>query len=146
MPGLAAHDERSRLGSSWCLRPCQRGRTARTPFAADIGFLRRQPRSLLWQVVKKPVKKVVKKPVKKVVRKPVKKVVRGRNAKNIRNKGTPIDPAFSPEQIKKALGIAGQVQQNFGGQGIPLAGVAGVGVWILLILRYTIFYGFFGAD
>ena len=71
---------------------------------------------------------------------------RKRPRDTVRNKGTPIDPAFSPEQIQKALGLAGQVQQNFGGQGIPLAGVAGVGVWLLLVLRYTIFYGFFGTE
>merc|ERR1719271_357419 len=102
------------------------------------------------KVAKKPVKKVVKKPVKKVVKKPVKKVARKPVKRGARGamdrKGKPIDPAFDPGQVGKALNLGGQVVNNFGGQGIPTAGVIGVGVWILLILRYTIFYGFFGTE
>ena len=61
------------------------------------------------------------------------------------------DPALDPAQIGKALGLIKEVGGNFGGRtnggeggGIPLAGIAGVGVWILFVLRFTIFYGFFG--
>merc|ERR1740138_698552 len=107
---------------------------------------------------KKPVKKIVKKPVKKVVKKPVKKPLKRKVAKKpvkrggSRNflksdarKGQLVDPGLDPAQWGKALGLGKQVAGNFGGQGIPLVGVAGAGIWVLLILRYTIFYGFFGT-
>ena len=101
------------------------------------------------RVVRQVIKKALPKPKpKKVVRKPTSTRKPGSGGKRptvIRNKLTrDIDPAFSPEQIGKALGLLGQVKDGFGGQGIPTGGIIGVGVWGLLVLRYTIFYGFFG--
>ena len=85
--------------------------------------------------------KTLKKPLKKkqkVVKK-AKKVVGGSRL------GAPLDPAFDPVQLSKAIGLLGDVKDGFGkGQGIPTTGIVGVGVWILLVLRFTIFYGFFG--
>ena len=52
------------------------------------------------------------------------------------------DVAVSAEE---ALDLLADVKDGFGkGQGIPTTGIVGVGVWILLVLRFTIFYGFFG--
>ena len=88
------------------------------------------------KTLKKPLKKKVLK--KKVVKK-AKKVVGGSRL------GAPLDPAFDPVQLSKAIGLLGDVKDGFGkGQGIPTTGIVGVGVWILLVLRFTIFYGFFG--
>ena len=85
--------------------------------------------------------KTLKKPLKKkqkVVKK-AKKVVGGSRL------GAALDPAFDPVQLSKAIGLLGDVKDGFGkGQGIPTTGIVGVGVWILLVLRFTIFYGFFG--
>ena len=96
--------------------------------------------------VKKPVKKIVKKAAKRPVKKAVKKPVKRGNSFIARDsrKGQVVDPALDPAQLRKAGKLGGEVLSGFGGQGIPLAGVAGVGVWVLLILRFTIFYGFFG--
>ena len=83
--------------------------------------------------------KTLKKPLKKKVVKKAKKVVGGSRL------GAPLDPAFDPVQLSKAIGLLGDVKDGFGkGQGIPTTGIVGVGVWILLVLRFTIFYGFFG--
>ena len=32
------------------------------------------------------------------------------------------------------------------GEGVPAGPLLGVGLWILLVLRFTIFYGFFGSE
>merc|ERR1711924_225184 len=69
------------------------------------------------KVVKKVIKKALPKPKpKKVVRKPTSTRKPGSGGKRptvIRNKLTrDIDPAFSPEQIGKALGLLGQVKDG----------------------------------
>lgn len=103
-----------------------------------------------------PVKKVVKKVVKKAVKKPVKKVVRkapvrgkkgapvrgaGRNAGNVRGKGKSI------VEIAKFGG--GAVSGYGGGNGEALfepSTIAFVGLWVLILLRFVLFYGFFGGE
>jgi len=89
-------------------------------------------------IKKKPVKKVVKKPVKKVVKKPVKKVVK----KSIKKGGAGVARRESARKgAERGVALFGS---TFIAEGIGGGGAIAIGVWILIVLRFTIFYGFFG--
>merc|ERR1719453_683542 len=76
--------------------------------------------------VKKPVKEVVKKVVKKVAKKPAKKTLRRESAR---------------AGVERGAAMLGDTFI------VPTGPVAiGVGVWILVLLRFVIFYGFFGGE
>jgi len=101
------------------------------------------------KVVRKPAKKVVRKPVKKAVaKKPVRKVVRKpikRGSSTYINRGGSYTGSARAD-LNAAGALLSDVQQNFGGQGLPAPAIAGVAVWVYLILRYLIFYGLFAAE
>merc|ERR1719353_1041894 len=104
---------------------------------------------LLFAGSKKPAPKRKPAPKKKLVakKKPVartsgqtgaRRAGQGRNAGDSGRVG-----ANTFNQIKRAGFELNESRQNFGGQGIPTYGLVGAGIWVLLILRFTIFYGFF---
>jgi len=81
---------------------------------------------------KKPIKKKVikKKPVKKVVKKSIKKGGAGVARRESARKGA-----------ERGVALFGS---TFIAEGIGGGGAIAIGVWILIVLRFTIFYGFFG--
>ena len=100
------------------------------------------------KVVKKPIKKVVKKPIKKVVKKPFKKPVK-KIAKKVVRGGRGTKPTFS-EEAGKIGSLAGSAITGYGGgNGAALFSspvIIGVTAWILILLRFVLFYGAFGDD
>jgi len=111
----------------------------------------RQP--LKTKVVKKPAKKVAKKVVKKVAKKVVKKPAK----KVVKKPGFKGPAAAQPSPVESLLTAPGKFfsSENWGvqavtllgdGESVPTGTLAFVGVWILFVLRFTIFYGFFGTE
>ena len=92
----------------------------------------------LPQVAKKPVKKVAKKPIKKVVKKAG---FKGPAA---------AQPGSNPVELAgKFLSTENwgvQALQLLGDGTVPVPVLAGVGVWVLILLRFVIFYGSFGVE
>ena len=99
---------------------------------------RAPPKKVAKKVVKKVVKKPVKKPVKKVAKKVVKKV-----AKKVAKKAPAAKRGAGSNEVTKLAGFSGDVLQSFG---ITPGAAGALAVWILIVLRFTIFYGFFGGD
>merc|ERR1719454_2412131 len=102
-------------------------------------------RAVATKKPKKAVKKGVKKPAKKVVKKVVKKPG---------FKG-PAAAQPSPLDSLKTAPFKFFSGENWGVQAVKLLGeddtvpvgaLGFVGLWVLLILRFTIFYGFFGTE
>merc|ERR1719440_204593 len=102
----------------------------------------------------KPAKKVAKK-AKKVVKKPVKKVAKKVAKKVVKKAGFKGPAAAQPGSSPVALVGDFFSTKNWGvqavtllgnGEEVPVAGLAFVGVWVLLVLRFTIFYGLFATE
>ena len=96
------------------------------------------------QAVKKPIKKVAKKPVKKVVKKVVKKAPVRRGSAGVNNAAR----GGGKGEVNKVLSFAGDAFGGYGGgNGAAAAGnpliVGGVVAWVLVLLRYVLFYGAF---
>ena len=88
------------------------------------------PQPIKKKVVKKPVKKVVKKPVKKIVRKPIKK-----------------SGARKSNTVESIFGAVIPTVQGFGTTNVLSPNVVvGVTLWLLVLARYVLFYGFFGGE
>merc|ERR1711924_371076 len=102
------------------------------------------------KVVKKPVKKVVKKPINKPIKKPVKRgakgvVARGRDRSRVDGRNVAGEYATSIIKIAQFGGDA--VKGYGGGNGEALLSptvLIGGGLWVLVLLRFVLFYGFFG--
>merc|ERR1719326_1050390 len=94
---------------------------------------------------KKPLKKklVKKAVVKKVVKKPVKKVVKKAPAPRTSKGGVNYAMVKSPDTEGK-IPLIDWAGQAIGLLGLDNKALLGIGVWGLLVLRFTIFYGFFG--
>lgn len=121
---------------------------ARPPMAGlSTAAVAAQPLRVLSEPSMMAAKKVVKKKVvKKVVKKPVKKV-----AKKALPKGTLAaqQTGSDPKELVSSFfsadnwGVVAVKQLGENG-GVGLGALAGVGIWGLLVLRFVIFYGFFG--
>ena len=104
--------------------------------SADIGKKKPAPK-------RKPAPK--KKPVaKKPVAKPVpKKAAPKRKPRFPKKRASGTSGRFLDSTTAKQLSRGGEVlSQGLLGT-IPASGLAGIGIWVLLILRFTIFYGAF---
>ena len=102
---------------------------ARTSVVAMGAKAVKKPKKAVKKVVKKPVKK----PVKKVVKKPIKKIVKKKAGKS----------SYALAQRKTVGGgtdsITGLVQELVGTLLTPTQ-LAFVGLWVLAILKFLIFY------
>ena len=122
-------------------------------------------KKIVKKVVKKPVKKVVKKVVKKPAPKPAKRIVKkpaGRAAfrgkQGAVGRGAGRGAGASGNQLAgkyvntvKEIGIFGfgAVKDFGGGNGAAIFSspvLIGGGLWVLVLLRYVLFYGLFGDD
>jgi len=89
---------------------------------------------------KAKVVKKAKKVVKKVVKKPVKKSFKGPSAAQ---PGTGVGDLVSGFFSEKNWGVQAVTILN-PGEGVPTTTLALGALWVLFVLRFVIFYGFFG--
>merc|ERR1719454_1662818 len=111
----------------------------RTPAASAVA----SPMMMLGKsgaTAKKPLKKKL---VKKAVKKPLKKKVKKAPAPRTSKGGVNYAMVKSPDTEGK-IPLIDWAGQAVGLLGLDNKALLGVGVWGLLVLRFTIFYGFFG--
>ena len=77
-----------------------------------------------------------------------KKVAKGLKGPAAAEPGTPVGDLIDGFFSEKNWGVQAVTILNSGsggtGAGVPTVAIAGVAVWILFLLRFVIFYGFFG--